>query len=377
MSVIELVGVSKTFPNGVEAVAGVDLAIAPGEFLALVGPSGSGKSTLLRLIAGLETPTLGSIRILGDDVTHTAPRDRHVAMVFQEPALYPYLNVHENLAFGLRARGSADKEVSARVREVAESLALSEVLERRPATLSGGQKRRVALGRALAGSPAAFLLDEPLTGLDTPLRAAIRDDLTRLLRATGAPVLYVTHDQAEALAVGDRVAVLALGRIVQIGTPRDLYEHPATAFVAQFIGNPPMNLIACRRVGGAGDDRRFEIEGASGTTFDVTGEVLKVVMESGLEDCIELGIRPEHVMIGDEPDAPGTPVAWLRSVWPVSRVAYQGHETIATIALGPQNVSARIKSTRWLRLGAEVRVGFELAHASWFRKWSGGSPVVR
>lgn len=377
MSVIELLGVSKIFPNRVEAVAGVDLTVGIGEFVALVGPSGSGKSTLLRLIAGLDEPTSGVIRIDDEDVTGAPPRDRDVAMVFQEPALFPYLNVFENLAFSLRARPVGEEEVRARVLEVAASLELSGVLERRPATLSGGQKRRVALGRAIARRPAAFLLDEPLTGLDTPLRSAIRADLTRILRITGAAVLYVTHDQAEALSIGDRVAVMDQGRIVQVGSPRDVYERPSAAFVGRFIGSPPMNLISCRASGEVDAVGLLEVVGVPRSSFPVAEETFQTLMKKGVGNEMDLGIRPEHVLIGVPDDGSGGAVGWVRLVTRVTRVDYLGHESVATLALGTQKVLARVGNTSSLRPGAEVTIGFDLSRASWFHRETGAAVAPR
>jgi multiple sugar transport system ATP-binding protein len=240
---ITLTSLTKIYPNGQVGVEELDLQIRHGELLVLVGPSGCGKSTTLRLIAGLETPTRGRIAIGERDVSAVPPRDRDVAMVFQSYALYPHKSVRENLAFGLRMR-RAEKELIARqVENVAQVLQLEDVLERRPAQLSGGQRQRVALGRAIAREPQVFLLDEPLSNLDAKLRVQTRTELARLHRRLGATMVYVTHDQEEAMTLGERVAVLHNGRLMQVAAPMDIYREPANAFVAGFIGSPAMNFL--------------------------------------------------------------------------------------------------------------------------------------
>jgi multiple sugar transport system ATP-binding protein len=240
---ITLEHVSKVFDGGVVALDDVSLEIADGEFIALVGPSGCGKSTLLRAIAGLEEVTTGEIAIGGRDVTDLAPRHRDVAMVFQSYALYPHMSVRQNLAYGLRVRRVRRSEVARRVDEVAALLGLSELLERRPAQLSGGQRQRVAMGRAIAREPQVFLMDEPLSNLDAKLRVSMRTSLAQLHARLGVTTVYVTHDQVEAMTLGQRVAVMRDGKILQIDTPQRLYERPANLFVAGFIGSPAMNLV--------------------------------------------------------------------------------------------------------------------------------------
>jgi multiple sugar transport system ATP-binding protein len=234
--------VSKRFPNGHAAVEELSLDVADGELLVLVGPSGCGKSTVLRLIAGLEAPTSGRIVIGGTDVTDMPPQHRDLAMVFQSYALYPHKSVRENLAFGLRMRGTAPAEIAARVSRVATSLDIEPLLDRRPAELSGGQRQRVALGRAIVREPRAFLLDEPLSNLDPLLRADTRAELGLLHRRLGSTMVYVTHDQEEAMTLGTRIAVMNKGRLEQVGTPLEVYERPVTVFVARFVGAPAMNL---------------------------------------------------------------------------------------------------------------------------------------
>jgi len=238
--------VEKRYPGGAVGLADFSLAIEDGELLVVVGPSGCGKSTLLRLLAGLEAPTGGTIRIGGRVVDELAPQDRNVAMVFQDYALYPHLTVRGNLEFPLRMRGLPRAAVRARAEEVAALLEIGPLLERRPRELSGGQRQRVAMGRALVREPSVFLLDEPLSNLDARLRVSVRAEVGELQRRTRTTMLYVTHDQVEAMTLGHRVAVLDRGRLQQVATPAELYERPASAFVAGFIGNPPMSLFPTR-----------------------------------------------------------------------------------------------------------------------------------
>ena len=243
MAEIEVRNVTKTFAGDVLALDDVSLAIGDGEFIALVGPSGCGKSTLLRSIAGLEDVTSGEIAIGGRDVTDLAPRHRDIAMVFQSYALYPHMSVRQNLGYGLRVRRTPKAEISKRVDEIAELLGLAELLERKPAQLSGGQRQRVAMGRAIAREPQAFLMDEPLSNLDAKLRVGMRASLAQLHQRLGVTTVYVTHDQIEAMTLGQRVAVMRDGRILQVDTPQMLYERPRDVFVAGFIGSPAMNLV--------------------------------------------------------------------------------------------------------------------------------------
>ena len=242
MASISLQSVSKRFAGGVAAVADLNLEIAHGELLVLVGPSGSGKSTVLRLIAGLDIPTSGRVLIDGDDVTGVPPQQRDLAMVFQSYALYPHKTVRENLAFGLEMRHVETARIEDRVGEVAKTLGIDALLDRRPAALSGGQRQRVALGRAIVRNPKAFLLDEPLSNLDPLLRIETRAELALLHRRLGATMVYVTHDQEEAMTLGTRIAVMRDGRLEQVAAPMDLYEQPANTFVASFIGSPAMNI---------------------------------------------------------------------------------------------------------------------------------------
>jgi multiple sugar transport system ATP-binding protein len=243
MAAIELDHVTKQFAGGVMAVDDVTLTIADGEFMVLVGPSGCGKSTLLRMIAGLEEVTDGAISIGGVDVTDYEPPDRDIAMVFQNYALYPHMNVRENLGFGLSVRRTPKREIAGRVQEVARLLGLEDFLDRKPANLSGGQRQRVAMGRAIIREPKAFLMDEPLSNLDAKLRVGMRASLAQLHARLAVTSVYVTHDQTEAMTLGQRVAVMRDGRIVQVDVPQRLYQDPKDLFVGTFIGSPSMNLV--------------------------------------------------------------------------------------------------------------------------------------
>jgi len=246
MAEVAFENVSKEFPGGTFAVDDLTLGIGDGEFLILVGPSGCGKTTALRLIAGLEKPTAGTIRIGDEAVNGVSPRDRDIAMVFQNYALYPHMTVQKNLAFGLRERRTPRRETERRVREISAILSLDELLKRRPAQLSGGQRQRVAMGRALVREPKVFLLDEPLSNLDAKLRVQMRAELKRLHRRLGITTVYVTHDQVEAMTLADRIVVMSGGKALQIGAPQEVFSRPANLFVAGFIGSPAMNLLRGR-----------------------------------------------------------------------------------------------------------------------------------
>src|SRR5436305_3171185 len=288
MAEITLDHVGKAF-SGTTAVDDVSLEIADGEFLVLVGPSGCGKSTLLRLIAGLEEPTSGSIAIGGRDVTELAPRERDIAMVFQSYALYPHMTVRQNLGYGLKARKTPKAEIAREVDGVAGLLGLSALLDRRPAELSGGQRQRVAMGRAIVRKPQAFLMDEPLSNLDAKLRVGMRASLAQLHRRLGTTTVYVTHDQVEAMTLGQRVAVMRDGRIVQADEPQRLYQEPNDLFVAAFIGSPAMNLVDAR------------VDGDT-VAFGQYRAPLEAAPDAA--DLI-LGIRPEN--FEDAAFAPGLP----------------------------------------------------------------------
>jgi multiple sugar transport system ATP-binding protein len=243
MAEITLDHITKRYPDGYEAVSDMSLEIADGEFVILVGPSGCGKSTALRMIAGLEDITDGELRIGGEVVNDRAPKDRDIAMVFQNYALYPHMSVRDNMGFALKLRKLPQNEIDEKVNEAARILDLEQHLERKPAQLSGGQRQRVAMGRAIVRDPAVFLMDEPLSNLDAKLRVQMRTEVSRIQDRLGTTTVYVTHDQTEALTLGDRVAVMRAGRIQQVGSPMDLYNHPVNLFVAGFIGSPAMNFM--------------------------------------------------------------------------------------------------------------------------------------
>ncbi|MGP8162671.1 MAG: ABC transporter ATP-binding protein, partial [Acidimicrobiales bacterium] len=242
MAEVSLEKVGKVYPNGFAAVIDLDLDVAEGELVVLVGPSGSGKSTALRMVAGLEDITSGTLRLGGEVVNEMSPKDRNVAMVFQNYALYPHMTVAENIGFALKLRKVPKAEIRAKVRDAAEMLGLSEYLKSKPAQLSGGQRQRVAMGRAIVREPSVFLMDEPLSNLDAKMRVQMRAEISRIQRRVGVATLYVTHDQVEAMTMGDRVAVLHMGQLQQCGSPQSLYDHPDNLFVAAFIGSPAMNL---------------------------------------------------------------------------------------------------------------------------------------
>src|SRR5829696_2900939 len=246
MSEIVLDGVTKTFADGFEAVKDMDLDIEDGEFMILVGPSGCGKSTALRMIAGLEDISSGEVKIGGETVNDRSPKDRDIAMVFQNYALYPHMTVRENMGFALKLAGVDGGEINRKVESAAATLDLSQHLDRRPANLSGGQRQRVAMGRAIVRDPKAFLMDEPLSNLDAKLRVQMRTQVARIQNQLGTTMLYVTHDQTEAMTLGDRVAVMRAGVIQQVDTPKTLYNQPANLFVAGFIGSPAMNFVPAR-----------------------------------------------------------------------------------------------------------------------------------
>jgi multiple sugar transport system ATP-binding protein len=281
MAEIEIKNVSKVFAGDVVALDDVSLRIEEGEFIALVGPSGCGKSTLLRAIAGLEEVTSGEISIAGRDVTDLAPRHRDIAMVFQSYALYPHMTVRQNLGYGLRVRRMPKGEIRMRVDKIAELLGLADLLERKPAQLSGGQRQRVAMGRAIVRQPQAFLMDEPLSNLDAKLRVGMRASLAQLHQQLGVTTVYVTHDQVEAMTLGQRVAVMRDGHILQVDVPQRLYEQPRDLFVAGFIGSPAMNLI----------DASIDGDEVSFGQFHVA---LDPARRPATQGRVVLGIRPEY-----------------------------------------------------------------------------------
>jgi multiple sugar transport system ATP-binding protein len=292
MADLKLIDIKKSY-GAVNIIHGVDLAIADGEFVVFVGPSGCGKSTLLRIIAGLEQVSGGEIRIDGQSVTNVPASDRGLAMVFQSYALYPHMSVYKNMAFALENMGLSRNDIDQRVRRAAQMLQLTDYLDRKPKALSGGQRQRVAIGRAIVRDPKIFLFDEPLSNLDAELRVATRKELAALHGDIGGTMIYVTHDQVEAMTLADRIVVLRAGRIEQVGTPLEVYNHPANLFVAGFIGSPRMNLLPARV---AGSGQVTIGTAARAIAVPSTGQA-----SSGAD--ITLGARPEHIVVVDESQA--------------------------------------------------------------------------
>src|SRR6478672_1040404 len=327
MAGLTLDRVRKLYPDGYEAIADATFEVTDGELLVLVGPSGCGKSTLLRMIAGLETITAGTLRIGDRVVNDVAPKDRDIAMVFQNYALYPHMTVAENLGFGLKLRGHSRDAVTARVHEAAAMLGLETLLARRPAALSGGQRQRVALGRALVRQPQVFLLDEPLSNLDAKLRMSMRVEIARLHRQLGATMVYVTHDQVEAMTLGQRIVVLKDGHVQQIDTPMALYERPANLFVATFLGSPAMNVLRGRLV--RHDGLALEI-----------GDGLRIPMGEGadvpeawLQREIAIGVRPENLLPADGAGAFDATIEMIEAL---------GNETLVNARVGTQSLVSRM-----------------------------------
>jgi multiple sugar transport system ATP-binding protein len=301
VATLSLEQLTKVFENGVEAVRQLDLFVDEGEFVVLVGPSGCGKTTALRMVAGLDEVTSGTIRLNGKVVNDLSAKDRDVAMVFQNYALYPHMNVLQNIAFSLRVRGVARPEREERARRAAEVLGLSEVALRKPRQLSGGQRQRVAMGRALVREPAVFLMDEPLSNLDANLRVQMRSEVLRIQRRLGVATLYVTHDQTEAMTMGDRVAVLRAGTLQQVAAPHDLYERPANLFVASFIGSPAMNLYESTVSGSA--DRLVLTLGSQRLALPPNVGRSRPGLAGAEGRKLVVGIRPECLTVASPADA--------------------------------------------------------------------------
>ncbi|HEX5951777.1 MAG TPA: sn-glycerol-3-phosphate ABC transporter ATP-binding protein UgpC [Rhodanobacteraceae bacterium] len=350
MATVRLDNVRKVYDDGKVAVAGASFTVADGELLVLVGPSGCGKTTLLRAIAGLEGITSGSIAIDGSIVNDLAPRERDIAMVFQNYALYPHMTVAENLAFGLKLRGHARAEIEERVADAARMLGLEDLLHARPRRLSGGQRQRVALGRALVREPRVFLLDEPLSNLDAKLRVAMRVEIARLHHRLGATMIYVTHDQVEAMTLGQRIVVLNDGEIQQIDTPMRLYEQPANLFVAGFLGSPAMNFFRGRL---RDDALALEMENASLPLEGLHAPCLPLDALRGCE--VVLGLRPEHLQCGGtEASASATQFdATLEVVEPV------GNEVFLNLRFGGIALVARVPPRSLPAPGAKLRMAFD------------------
>lgn len=347
MADLQLRGVTKIYGDGPTAtptVADVSLDVADGEFLALVGPSGCGKSTLLRTIAGLETPTRGEIRIGGRVVNDVPPGERDVAMVFQSYALYPQMTVFENLAFALRIRGLDREALRQRVEAAAATMGLTAHLTRRPGELSGGERQRVALGRALVREPQLFLFDEPLSNLDAALRVQLRRELAALHQRTRGTMVYVTHDQVEAMTLADRIAVMDRGRVQQVATPAETYARPLTRFVATFVGSPAMNMVAAMQL--PDDLLRVEAFGDHA--------VLPITTASRVSSArpVDAGIRPEAVAIDADSHVRGA----------VTLVEQLGHETLLHVLVGSTTIVARHPARP---IAAGTSVGLAFAPEAW------------
>ncbi|EYF05986.1 ABC transporter ATP-binding protein [Chondromyces apiculatus] len=388
---IDLRGLRRHFPGADRpALQGLDLSIAPGELMVFVGPSGCGKSTALRLIAGLDAPDAGSIHLGGRDVSRVPPQERDVAMVFQGYALYPHMTVAEIMAFPLKMRGVARAARDARVVEVAATLGLSRFLARRPGELSGGERQRVAMGRAIVRAPKVFLFDEPLSNLDAALRAELRVELSALVRRLGTTAIYVTHDQVEAMTLGDRVAVLRTGELLQVGAPRAIYEDPETLFVAGFLGAPAINQVEVRR-----DDGRYRADGAP-ISFDVPPGL-------DLPERAVIAVRPEHVRLlstpGESTPGASTPGEATDTPHPHSAststgasaststtdpgplaatvdarikvVEPLGAETFVYLESGALQLRARVPGFARLAPGDTVRLGIASSRALWFDATTG------
>ena len=355
MASVDLEGIDKTYPGGVVAIADCSLAIRDGELMVLVGPSGCGKSTLLRLVAGLEDVTRGTIRIGGRAANDRTPQERNIAMVFQDYALYPYLTVRGNMEFPLKMRRLSHIERTVRVQRTAALLNLVPLLDRLPKELSGGERQRVAMGRALVREPSVFLLDEPLSNLDAKLRVQVRAEIGALQRRTGTTMIYVTHDQVEAMTLGDRVALLDRGRLQQVGTPKELYDRPANVFVAGFIGTPPMNLFPAR----------VEIEGGQCVLRVTSQRVVVAVSGEALDrlkphagKVLTAGIRPESVS-----PTGGESVAAISGV--IRQVEFLGHETLLHTQVGNDDASfpivSRVGGMQNVSVGARIELQIDVS----------------
>jgi ABC-type sugar transport system ATPase subunit len=377
VSEIALQQVAKSYQAGTAALVAIDLEIEVGERLVVLGPSGSGKSTLLRLIAGLETPSSGRILIKGRDVRDVPPHRRDIAMVFQHPALYPHLDVFDNLAFGLKARGVATADRRRRVHEIAGLLGLERLLDRRPSALSGGERQRVALGRAVVRNPRILLLDEPFSSLDGPLRASLRDEVFKLHQRFGSTLVHVTHDQAEALGMGQRIAVLDRGRLMQVGSPQEVYDHPAHRSVASFVGSPGMNLLPCELKYHQGCVEVKVLSDEDQQTLLLAKEIPELEgLARSMSQRVELGIRAESVELRMSGIGAG-PLddrAVLSGV--IRRVEFQGDSRLVSLDIGGLPVLARSLASSFPAAaeGQRVEVSLDLDRVSWFdpetgRRW--------
>jgi multiple sugar transport system ATP-binding protein len=372
MAKVALENLTKIYPEkggpGVAAVRNVTLEVKDREFMVLVGPSGCGKSTTLRMIAGLEDITSGTVRIGDQVVNDVLPKDRDIAMVFQNYALYPHMTVYENMAFGLKLRKLPKADIELRVREAAAMLGLEPYLGRKPKALSGGQRQRVALGRAIVRKPKVFLFDEPLSNLDAKMRVSTRTEISKLHARLGATMVYVTHDQVEAMTMGDRICVMNNGDIMQVATPLDLYNHPDNLFVAEFIGSPPMNFFrgTLRAAGGA---VTFVEDNGSGPPLSIAlDNALARKSSAFLGKSVILGVRPEAIHDSATLGSPDT----LRTAEVAVEVSESmGSETLLYLNTGASAFVARVSPTDRFEAGQRIRVTFDLANAHIFDPASG------
>ena len=355
MASVEFRNVTKSFGE-FTAVSDVSFDIGDGEFVCLLGPSGCGKTTSLRMIAGLETPTSGQILIGGESVTHLHPKDRNIAMVFQDYALYPHMNLADNIAYPLKVRGESVSNRHGRAKQVADVLKIGHLMDRLPSQISGGQQQRTSLARALVYPAKVYLFDEPLSNLDAKLRLEARGFLNHLQRDMGMTAVYVTHDQAEAMALATRIAVMDQGQIVQYASPIEIYRRPATTFVANFVGNPPMNLIEVE--GSQGDGQlQLKAEGLTLAGLPMTDAIGKALANGGK---LTLGVRPEHLDIA-------TPGAANTITAPLFANENMGPESLVTIDRGDSaRVTARIFTDEHLTLDETVTLSFSAEHVHLF-----------
>jgi multiple sugar transport system ATP-binding protein len=340
MATVTFDHVTKAYADGTVAVDDLDLLITDGEFLVLVGPSGCGKTTALRCLAGLEEITKGQIKIDARVVNRVPSKDRNIAMVFQSYALYPHMTVFDNLAFGLKLLKTPKQEIRRRVEEAAKILNLENLLERKPRALSGGQRQRVALGRAIVREPAAFLMDEPLSNLDAKLRVQTRAEILRLQQRLGTTTIYVTHDQVEAMTMGDRIAVMNLGVLQQIGTPPELYDNPVNVFVAAFIGSPAMNFATAHA-----DNGHLKL---GGTRLELTGRAAKAADQNRGRDLL-IGFRPEDLQLDGQPGSGAVKLPAQIDV-----VEYLGHEELIHAQSEGHEIVALVPSEKKVQAGEEV-----------------------
>jgi multiple sugar transport system ATP-binding protein len=367
MAQVVLENLSKVYPEktgpGVTAVKSINLRVEDREFMVLVGPSGCGKSTTLRMIAGLEEVSAGSIRIGDQVVNDVLPKDRDIAMVFQNYALYPHMSVYENMAFGLKLRKFPKGEIEQRVREAAAMLGLEPYLQRKPKALSGGQRQRVALGRAIVRKPKVFLFDEPLSNLDAKMRVSTRTEISKLHSRLGATMVYVTHDQVEAMTMGDRICVMKDGNIMQVDEPLEIYNHPRNLFVAGFIGSPPMNFFR-GRLQASGGRVVFVEDNAKGAPLTVAlDEALAGRSKGHMDKPVVFGIRPEairDVLSGPAPEAGRTADVRVEVSEPM------GSETLLYLDTGATSFIARVNPTDRFQTGQTVQVAFDLSNAHLF-----------